>query len=350
MRPAFQLYRGILVAPMARCIATKCNSDLPASWDGLHTWRSSGIDKRRHWGEKDAMATEPTHRAPIPVPSLAEGAVKVLETADPFEKAAVAHEVWSAQPKSIGLGSPPQRPARPARPLLVSPKQIPQPKQSGLPLNVYMLHNLAHIELNAIDLAFDTVARFSHLGPSGEGILPKAFFEDFARVGDDESRHLSWCLQRLGELGYEYGHMPAHDLLWEGAESSTGDIKARLAIVPMSQEARGLDSGERLAERLIGYGDNRSAAIVHRIALEERAHVAVGVTWFSVVCQALGLDVGAEYKHLMALYAPGLLKAPFNHARRQEVGLLREWYDQHNQVENLHQRLEHIVVSEVTRV
>jgi uncharacterized ferritin-like protein (DUF455 family) len=140
------------------------------------------------------------------------------------------------------------------------------------------------------------------------------FYADFARVADDESRHFSWCAQRLRELGHMYGDMPAHDLLWEGAQASSGNLTARcarallqlgrtcqpcrcvslvlphfpiltrqppqrphrLAIVPMSQEARGLDAGPRLAARLVGAGDNVSAAIVARISLEERAHVAVG--------------------------------------------------------------------------
>lgn len=98
---------------------------------------------------------------------------------------------------------------------------MPSAKDSGLPLNVCLLHNLAHIELNAIDLAWDTVARYSPLR------LPAGFYEDFARVADDESRHCGWCLQRLSELGASYGDLPAHDLLWEGAQLSAGDLNAR---------------------------------------------------------------------------------------------------------------------------
>ena len=102
-------------------------------------------------------------------------------------------------------------------------------------------------------------------------------------MADDESRHLGWCLQRLAELGHAYGDLPAHDLLWEGAAASAADVTARLAVVPMSQEARGLDAGPRLVKRLVGLGDNRTAAVVRRIAEEERAHVAVGVVWFQQV-------------------------------------------------------------------
>ncbi|KAG1668043.1 hypothetical protein FOA52_006577, partial [Chlamydomonas sp. UWO 241] len=160
-------------------------------------------------------------------------------------------------------GKPPDRPARPTHPRLVPPKQVPSYVVGGpLPLSAHLLHNLAHIELNAIDLAWDTVARFAHLQ------LPPGFYEDFARVADDESRHLGWCLQRLEELGHAYGDMVAHDLLWEGALMSAHDINARLAVVPLSQEARGLDHGGRLVARLKGAGDTRSAAIVDRIAIE----------------------------------------------------------------------------------
>ena len=107
--------------------------------------------------------------------------------------------------------------------------QLPKSRDTGVPMAVHQLHNLAHVELNAIDLAWDTVARFAHLR------LPPQLYADFAHVADDEARHLGWCLQRLHELGHAYGDLPAHDLLWEGAAASRGDVTARLAVVPMSQ-------------------------------------------------------------------------------------------------------------------
>ena len=106
-------------------------------------------------------------------------------------------------------------------PPVIAP-QVPSDRSSPLPLSAHVLHNLLHIELNAVDLAWDTVARFSRLG------LPNQFYEDFARVADDESRHLKWCLQRMEELGHAYGDMPAHNLLWEGAQMSSDDVIARL--------------------------------------------------------------------------------------------------------------------------
>jgi len=129
---------------------------------------------------------------------------------DPATKAGLAHRAWSTYcAGTLPLGTraqtaplpTPARPARPQRPRLVTPKQVPAPKDSPLPLPAHMLHNLAHIELNAIDLAMDTVARFAHLQ------LPPAFYEDFARVADDESRHFCWSLQRLHEMGADYGDM-----------------------------------------------------------------------------------------------------------------------------------------------
>ncbi|MEW5300037.1 MAG: hypothetical protein WDW36_002998 [Sanguina aurantia] len=170
-------------------------------------------------------------------------------------------------------------------------------------------------------MAWDTVARFGNLP------LPDSFLSDFARVADDESRHLGWVLQRMAELGCSYGDMEAHDLLWRGAQVSVGDVSARLAIVPLAQEARGLDAGSKLCQRLVGFGDSRSADIVARIALEERAHVAIGVEWFHHVCDEMGVAAQPTFVHHLATLCPGLMTGTFNHRERQLVGLPREWYD-----------------------
>ncbi|GAQ81095.1 hypothetical protein KFL_000700310, partial [Klebsormidium nitens] len=202
-------------------------------------------------------------------------------------------------------------------------RRSPPPTRAPLPLNAYMLHNLAHIELNAIDLAWDTLVRFSPLRAQ----LGEAFFADFAHVADDESRHLGWVLQRLAELGHAYGDMPAHDLLWRDALKTSGDVTARLAVVPMVQEARGLDAGPRLVDRLKEMGDARSALIVDKIAEEELAHVAVGVTWFLHVCRRSGVDPGESFQGLIQQYCQDTLKGPFNHAARAVAGVPRHWYD-----------------------
>lgn len=213
-------------------------------------------------------------------------------------------------------------PARPEKPELVPAREIPTLKETSLHRSAYTLHNLAHVELNAIDLAWDTVVRFS------PARLPVDFYADFARVADDESRHLGWCLQRMWDLECQYGDMPAHTLLWEGCMVSSKDIRERLAVVPMSQEARGLDAGARLAERLVGWGDTVSAAIVSKISEEEHAHVAVGVYWFNAICRSVGDDSKGVFIQTLTELCPDLLRAPFNHHARSSVGLPRDYYDE----------------------
>lgn len=241
----------------------------------------------------------------------------------------------------------PSRPARPAKPTLVMPFSVPSPKNTPLSsFSAHVLHTVAHIELNAIDLAWDTVARFRG--------LPREFYLDFARVADDESRHLSWCLQRLEELGHEYGEMDAHDMLWLGCFESREDTLDRMAVVPMAQEARGLDAGPRLREKLVGRGDNRSAAIVERITKEELNHVAVGVHWFREICareenieRGNEEELGKRFLSAVERCAPDVLKGPFAHEEREKAGMSREWYDlNYKNDPDLRRRLEVMVKME----
>lgn len=295
-------------------------------WSGLQAWRDSPLNQDRIWGPNGPQPSSPV---PIPIDSassLAELGALVLSTSDPLTKSRLSHFAysrWRHENLPLGLVSgPPSRPARPLKPELVSPKEIPAPKNSGLPLNAYMLHNLAHVELNAIDLAWDTVVRFS---PFSE-ILGEGFFADFAHVADDESRHFAWCSQRLSELGFKYGDMPAHNLLWRECEKSSDNVAARLAVIPLVQEARGLDAGPRLVKKLIGFGDHRTSNIVARIADEEVAHVAVGVFWFVSVCQKMGRAPCSTFKDLLNEYNVEL-RGPFNYSARDKAGLPRDWYD-----------------------
>lgn len=258
--------------------------------------------------------------------SLSEWALLVLLESDPKEKACwtkTAILSMERQGDDICLGSSRfvERPMRPTRPKLVPMRQVPKPSDSGLPSNAHLMHNLAHVELNAVDLAWDTVARFASVG------MPREFYLDFARVADDESRHLGWCLMRLEELGWEYGDMVSHDGLWESADVTKDDVQARLAVVPMVQEARGLDAGPRLANRLVGLGDNRSADIVRQIALEEKKHVQVGVRWFLWTCEREGVDPWKRWRQLVNMHAKGLLHGPYDHVAREECGLPRSWYE-----------------------
>ncbi|KAJ9170862.1 hypothetical protein P3X46_018926 [Hevea brasiliensis] len=302
-------------------------------WSGLQAWRESPLNENRIWGPN---GPEPSSLSPPSsicfndygldsASSLAELGALVLSTSDPLTKSNLSHLAfsrWRNEKLPIGAYVPPAKPARPRKPELVSPKEIPAPKDSGLPLNAYMLHNLAHVELNAIDLAWDTVVRFSPFSETlGEG-----FFADFAHVADDESRHFAWCSQRLAELGFKYGDMPAHNLLWRECEKSSDNVAARLAAIPLVQEARGLDAGPRLVKRLIGFGDSKTSKVVARIADEEVAHVAVGVYWFVFVCQKMGCAPCSTFKDLLRDYNVEL-KGPFNYSARDEAGIPRDWYD-----------------------
>lgn len=299
-------------------------------WEGLRSWRAAGVNSDRRWGangpEAGCAPGEASYADVALPPSLAECGRLVLSTPDPKAKAALTHaafRAWCAGSLPVGTAAAPDAPARPARPKLVPMKQVPTLAESLLSLPAHMLHTLAHIELNAVDLAWDTAVRFSSLSD----VLPQQFFADWARVADDESRHLGWCLARLEELGVAYGDEDAHNQLWLGAEATAGDVLDRLVVVPCVQEARGLDAGPRLAARLVGAGDVRSAAIVRKIAAEEWAHVAVGVSWLRMVCKARSVDPGDAFRDAVVRHVPDGLKGPFERHARERVGLPRDWWD-----------------------
>jgi uncharacterized ferritin-like protein (DUF455 family) len=183
------------------------------------------------------------------------------------------------------------------------------------------LHALAHIELNAIDLAFDIVARFT--GQS----LPRAFYDDWVSVGEDEARHFSMLATRLAELGAAYGDLNAHDGLWLAAEDTADDLLARLAVVPLVLEARGLDVTPGMIEKLRKAGDDRSADILQVIHDEEIAHVAAGARWFRQACERDNLDPAQTYRSLVRARFRGSLKPPFNRASRDAAGLPPAFYE-----------------------
>jgi uncharacterized ferritin-like protein (DUF455 family) len=257
--------------------------------------------------------------------SLAETAVAILNTGSARDKAAAARSTAHAWRQGtivrVGSAAPPQRPARPARPALRPPREVPRRRiTTGVSGRVALLHALAHIELNAIDLAFDIVARFS------DDALPRAFFDDWVAVGGDEARHYRMLAGRLGELGATYGDLAAHDGLWQAAMETADDLLARLAIVPLVLEARGLDVAPPMIDKLRSVGDDRSAEILQTIHDEEIGHVAAGVRWFRFVCERRGRDPAATYRALVRNHFNGRIKPPFNTASREAAGLPAEYY------------------------
>jgi uncharacterized ferritin-like protein (DUF455 family) len=256
--------------------------------------------------------------------SVASAIRDVLSTPDPRRKAMAARRVardWRlgrlAHAFDVAM---PDRPARPDAPLLLPPNRMPNRRKAGSEANrIALLHALAHIEFGAIDLAFDMAGRF------GAG-MPRAFVDDWLGVGAEEAMHFALLDRRLRTLGSFYGAFPAHDGLWEAAEATAHDIGARLAIVPMVLEARGLDVSPATIERLEKAGDFRSAAILSRIYIDEIRHVGVGSKWFRAWCDSTQRTPETAWQALVRTYFRGAVKPPFNDSARESAGLPREFY------------------------
>jgi uncharacterized ferritin-like protein (DUF455 family) len=223
---------------------------------------------------------------------------------------------------TVGDATAPPRPARPAHPALCPPRDMPRRRNFGSQAGrIALLHALAHIELNAIDLAWDIIARFHDNG------LPRAFYDDWVGVAAEEAEHFALLADRLGALGAAYGELPAHDGLWEAAAATAHDLLARLAIVPLVLEARGLDVTPEMIARLERAGDAPSAAILNRIYQDEIRHVAVGMRWFERLCRGHGLDPQAVFQERVRRYFSGRLKPPFNRQAREAAGLPHRWFE-----------------------
>ncbi|KOQ52427.1 hypothetical protein ABW38_07230, partial [Achromobacter xylosoxidans] len=203
-------------------------------------------------------------------------------------------------------------PGRPAVPVLVSPSEVPQRSMATLEGRAALLHALAHIEFNAVNLALDILWRFAG--------MPDAFYRDWLRVAREEATHFELLNQRLADLGYAYGDFPGHDGLWEMAERTRDDLLARLALVPRTLEARGLDASPLIRNKLAGAGDARSAAIVDIILRDEIGHVAIGNHWYKLLCARQGREPVACYAELASRYNAPRLRGPFNLAARRAAG------------------------------
>jgi len=258
--------------------------------------------------------------------TVAAAAVAVLRAAAPQDKVALTHAAaaqWRAGALAPGGEAwPPDRPARPARPELKPPRAMPRRRNAGSRAGrVALLHALAHIELNAIDLAWDLVARFPDPGRS------RAFEDDWIGIAAEEAKHFALLSARLGALGAAYGDLPAHDGLWEAAQATAGDLLARLAVVPLVLEARGLDVTPEMVARLERADDAESARVLRIIYEDEIAHVAAGARWFRWACARRDLAPAETYRALVARHYNGALKPPFNHAARAAAGFDRAFYE-----------------------
>lgn len=263
---------------------------------------------------------------------IQQACLSVLDTGCPMGKATRAREVaalwkngvltlpveWKSIPDT-------HRPARPKHPELVPPGQVPRRRLNGPAGRIALMHAIAHIEFNAIDLAFDLVARFGG-EPVFDDARRRALIDDWIQVGDDEARHFVMVQDRLAELGARYGDHVAHNGLWDAAVSTSHDLAARLAVAPLVLEARGLDVTPGMIDRLVSAGDTSSADVLKVIYEEEISHVAAGARWFHALCRADKLDPQARYQSLVKQHFKGGLKLPFNFNARKTAGLPEEYY------------------------
>ena len=258
--------------------------------------------------------------------TLGAAACAVLRAASPADKVTLTYRAvaeWRAGTLLPGDGEePPARPARPARPELKPPRDMPRRRNAGsLAGRIALLHALAHIELNAIDLAWDLVARFP------DPALPRAFADDWLGVAAEEAKHFALLADRLATLGAAYGDLPAHDGLWEAAQATSGDLLARLAVVPLVLEARGLDVTPEMIARLGRAGDAESARVLQVIHDDEIAHVAAGARWFRWECARREREPVEAFRTLVRDHFNGALKPPFNGAARAAAGLDPTFYE-----------------------
>ena len=214
----------------------------------------------------------------------------------------------------------PDVPGHPDAPELLPPNQMPKRGKGGSERGrIALWHSLAHIEFVAIDLALDMAGRF------GEG-MSHAFVGDFLKVAADEAMHFALIDRHLHKLGSHYGALPAHNGLWNAAYDTRHDVAARLAVVPMVLEARGLDVTPATLERVRAAGDERGVSILQRILDDEIRHVRIGANHFTAVAAQRGADMETLWKSLVSVHFRGVLKPPFNDSARVAAGLSRELY------------------------
>jgi len=227
-------------------------------------------------------------------------------TAAAFSSGAIVIDAAVPPPAPIGV------PGRPLRPQLVSPRKLAQRGLGSAEGRAALIHAVAHIEFNAINLAWDAVYRFRD--------MPDDYYRDWVQVADDEARHHMLLVARLAEFGHSYGDFDAHDGLWDMAVRTAGSCLARMALVPRVLEARGLDVTPGMIARLRAVGDEATVAILETILREEVAHVAAGSRWFAWCCARDGVDSATTFHRLLEQHMRGSLRGPFNVDARLRAG------------------------------
>jgi uncharacterized ferritin-like protein (DUF455 family) len=253
---------------------------------------------------------------------LFAAALACLHERDPEAKRRATRQAaadWRAGRLALDESSPVDpltEPGRPARPELVHPRDLAKrsarASKSGGKGRAALIHAVAHIEFNAINLAWDAVQRFRG--------LPRAYYDDWVRVADEEALHFGLMRDRLRTLGYDYGDFPAHDGLWSMALRTAADPLERMALVPRVMEARGLDVTPGMMARFREAGDEETAARLAVILRDEVGHVAAGTRWFRYLCAERGLDPETRYFELLSAHLGESIRGPLNLDDRRQAG------------------------------
>jgi len=259
----------------------------------------------------------------LEVADLRESALNWLGNTDPWRKAAGVASLYAAwQKDQLALNVDAQLfastniPGRPDAPKLVSPLQVEKRSMRSEEGRAALIHALAHIEFNAINLALDAVWRFAG--------MPQQFYIDWLKVAAEEAYHFGLLDGYLDKLGYKYGDFSAHNSLWEMAERTQNDVLARIALVPRTMEARGLDASPPLRNKFAQIGDTAAAEILDIILRDEIGHVAIGNHWFNWLCEQRGLEPIASYEILAKQYNAPALRKPLNMEARRKAGFTEE--------------------------
>lgn len=257
-----------------------------------------------------------------------------LRTRDPNAKMACVHALhadWLGGRVAVAADEPRapiDHPGRPARPEQVPPQQVPRRRVDTVPGRAALVHALAHVEFNAINLALDAAHRFAG--------MPQAYYADWLRVAHEEALHFALLNAHLATLGYAYGDFPAHAGLWDMALKTAHDPLVRMALVPRVLEARGLDAAPLIVEKLKAAGDTRMVEILAVIERDEIGHVAIGSHWFAWLCAARHADPDATFRELLIEYDAPPLKPPFNLGARRQAGFSEAelaWLEKASQAE-----------------
>ncbi|MEM9392476.1 MAG: ferritin-like domain-containing protein [Pseudomonadota bacterium] len=260
--------------------------------------------------------------------TLAGCANAILRTTDGRAKAALSRACaarWfesrmAETPLPIGSATPPEKPGRPKKPDLLSPRDVPRRRPGSPEGRRALLHAVAHIELNAVDLHWDIIARFTDTS------MPLGFYDDWVKAGDEEAKHFNLVCDCLEKGDSYYGALPAHAGMWRAAEDTAEDLLGRLAVVPMVLEARGLDVTPGMIAVFEKAGETETVEALQTIYAEEVGHVAYGAKWFHFLCGREDRDPKDAFHALVRRYFHSTLKPPFNEEKRAEAGLPPDFY------------------------